>query len=121
MTINAGDYFDAALSHSHAARALYSGGRFVLAHYVAGLAVECVFRALRARMTLEFDERHDLMELASSSGFLEAVPPRQQGSISLLLGEVTARWLNHRYRSDASLKTIPERAQTRSENQRGLP
>jgi hypothetical protein len=77
----------------------------VLAHYVAGLAVECLLRAYRLRLDTAFDERHDLRELAKHSGFWEIVPGHQRKAIGVKFSEVMERWQNnHRYRCEDSLK-----------------
>jgi len=105
MSFNAYDYLSAAREHVHGARELYSMRRYVLAHYVAGLAVECLFRAYRLRIDATFDERHDLRLLEKASGFSDIVPGSQRKIISAALGDVIARWQNdHRYRSEESLR-----------------
>ena len=60
MTFGASDYKIAAEEHVSAARELYVRQRYVLAHYVAGLAVECMLRAYRGRIDPVFYGRHDL-------------------------------------------------------------
>ena len=105
MSFNAEDYLCAAKEHVHGARELYSMRRYVLAHYVAGLAVECLFRAYRRRIDKTFDERHDLRLLEKVCGFSDIVPDGQRKIISAALGDVVARWRNdHRYRSEESLR-----------------
>jgi hypothetical protein len=105
MSFNAEDYLGAAREHADRARKLYSMDWYVLAHYVAGLSVECLLRAYRCRITTIFDERHDLWALAKTSGFLNIVPDNQRPTINAALGEVVSRWQNdHRYRSEESLR-----------------
>jgi hypothetical protein len=78
---------------------------YVLAHYVAGLSVECLFRAYRLRTDRAFDERHDLWVLAKTSGFLGICPAQSRPKINAALGDVVSRWQNdHRYRSNESLQ-----------------
>jgi len=58
-----GDYFDAAGERLGDAHNLYKGERFGFALYAAGLSIECVLRAFRTRMSNQFDEKHDLVQL----------------------------------------------------------
>jgi HEPN domain-containing protein len=98
-------YRTAAEEHLTVLRELYGSGRYVLAHYVAGLAVECTLRAYRFRLASTFDDKHDLWKLARHSTFLVDVPPKNLASITAALGEVVTRWENqHRFRSEHSLR-----------------
>src|SRR5262249_23732459 len=64
-------YYRAALERIGQAQHLYHEGRsFALAMYAAGVAVECMLRAFRARKTFEFESRHDLLALFAESGML---------------------------------------------------
>jgi hypothetical protein len=57
-------YFDAAAERLREAQLLYKAGdSYALAMYTAGLAAECMLRALKARRDPVFDERHDLLRL----------------------------------------------------------
>jgi HEPN domain-containing protein len=105
MSFNASDYLSAAQEHVDGARKLYDMRCYVLAHYVAGLAVECLLRAYRYRLSKTFDERHDLTEIFNNSGFRDIVPDNQRDRIGAALGDVVSRWQNdHRYRSEESLR-----------------
>jgi len=105
MAFNAEDYRIAAEEHVTAANQLYGLKRWALAHYVAGLAVECMFRAYRCRVNTQFDERHNLRDLARASGFLDIIPPERVEAILAALEGVVARWQNdHRFRSEAALR-----------------
>jgi len=107
MVLNADVYLTAAQEHVTVARELYKSGRYVLAHYVAGLAVECLFRAYRCRVDKTFDERHDLQNLAKAGRFFSVIPPEQNQIISAALGVVVSQWQNgHRYRSEKSLRSF---------------
>ena len=98
-------YVVAAEEHVTAAFKLLELREFVLAHYVAGLALECIVRAYRTRMTRVFDERHDLYELARAAGFFSLFPPHRTESLSAAFGTVVAQWINtHRFRSEDSLR-----------------
>jgi hypothetical protein len=105
MVLGAEVYCVAAQEHVAAARELYNSGRYVLAHYVAGLAVECMLRAYRCRMDKTFYERHCLQELARAGRFFGVVPAGQSQRISTALSVVVSQWQNgHRYRSEASFR-----------------
>ncbi|MCY2954152.1 MAG: hypothetical protein NTU53_19625 [Planctomycetota bacterium] len=107
MDFTADVYLTAAQEHVTAARELYDSRRYTLAHYVAGLAVECIFRAYRYRIDPVFDERHDLHLLAKSARFYDIFPERHVEKISAALGVVVTQWLNnHRYRSEAALRSF---------------
>jgi len=98
-------YRFAAEEHATAAFLLLGERRFVLAHYVAGLAVECIIRAYRTRLSAVFDERHDLYELARAARFFELFPANRAPALSAAFGIVVAQWVNtHRFRSEASLR-----------------
>ncbi len=65
-------YFQAARERIEQAQILYSQPRsYSLAMYVAGLAVECLRRAFKARKNPAFDEKHDLHRLFKASGLGE--------------------------------------------------
>ena len=75
-----------------------------LSHYLAGVSVECMLRAYRSRLDIEFDSRHDLYELARAARFDEIVPQRKTAEYNAALVEVAQRWFNNlRYCSDAAL------------------
>jgi HEPN domain-containing protein len=106
MTFGPEVYRTAAEEHLTALNELYRSGRYVLAHYVAGLAVECMLMAYRRRQVSTFDERHDLWKLARNARFLNVVPEKSKASITAALGEVVTRWQNpHRFRSEHSLRS----------------
>lgn len=103
--ITAEVYVVAAEEHVTAAFSLLSQRRAVLAHYVAGLAVECIIRAYRVRKSASFDERHDLYELARAASFFDLFPPDRAESLSASFGIVVAQWVNtHRFRSEDCLR-----------------
>ncbi len=97
-------YRDAAQEHKTLAVELHEAGRYVMAHYVAGLAVECILRAYRYRFDPAFDARHDLKALYAASRFGNTVPPEDEEGISEVFAEVVRRWSNsHRFRSERAL------------------
>jgi hypothetical protein len=98
-------YLITAQVHITAANTLYQSGHSALTYYVAGLAVECLFRAYAALVEAAHDEKHDLRRLAQSGRFFEFIPLEQQASLAAALGDVYTRWQNnHRYRSEAALR-----------------
>lgn len=105
MRVAADDYRGAAEKRVVTARPLHEAGRYAAAHYVAGLAVECLFRAYRRRIDPEFDARHDLDQLFVVSGFTAQVAtqsPRSGRAIKETLAEVVVRWRNSRRICEAS-------------------
>lgn len=98
-------YVVAAHEHVTAAFELLTSQRYVLAHYVAGLAVKCVVCAYRLKIATEFDERHDLRELARAARFFDLFPLARAEALSTAFGIVVTQWENaHRYRSEDSLR-----------------
>ena len=103
-------YRDAALERAGSLQPLYDEREYVLAIYVAGVAVESMFRAYRCQYDPEFSSRHDLYELAKESRFAERVPDALFAKYAADLGVVGARWSNaHRYRSEAALRRYIKR------------
>jgi len=74
MRISAETYLRSAESHISAGWDLHSRSWYVLSHYVAGLSVECVFRAYRSRIDPQFSGRHDLNVLFDEARFAEILP-----------------------------------------------
>ena len=106
MGFDAETYRRAAVEHMTVAHELYQSSRYVLCHYVAGLAVECIFRAYRIRVDPAFDARHDLKELYKTSRYIQIVPEKEAGKYGACLSEVVVRWNNsHRFRSERALAT----------------
>lgn len=96
---------EAAQEHKTLAVELHEAGRYVMAHYVAGLAVECILRAYRYRIDPVFDARHDLHSLYSLSQFGNIVSLDREEEISQAFVEVVRRWNNnYRYCSEHSLR-----------------
>lgn len=108
MRFTADAYREAALEHVVVARELYDANppRYVLAHYTAGLAVECMLRAYRCRVTPEFDERHDLRALYKAARFDEIVPANLQEQIGTARSVIETQWQNnHRFCSEEYLRS----------------
>lgn len=87
-------YRTAAMQRVHEARALHDQQLHGLALYVAGVAVECILRAYRARRGMQFSERHDLGELLKESGIVEFVSDKTRQTLPAHLGTVWANWNN---------------------------
>lgn len=104
-------YKAAALEHAGAVQGLYDDRQYTLAIFVAGLAVESMFRAYRMRVSAELDARHDLYELARISKFADRIPEASHESYAANLGIVATRWSNsHRYRSEEAIRKYLKRA-----------
>jgi hypothetical protein len=104
-------YRKAAVERAGSLRRLYDNREYVLAIYVAGVAVECMFRAYRAKVDPEFSSRHDLSELARESQIADHVPNALAARYAADLAVVAWRWSNsHRYRSDAAVRKFLKRA-----------
>jgi hypothetical protein len=98
-------YRDVAVEHVTVASELYEAGRYVLANYVAGLAVECIFRAYRHMIDPEFDSRHDVEKLYRLARFADVVSESSMEEMSAALGDVVTLWSNdHRFLSEAGLR-----------------
>ena len=98
-------YRAAAQEHSALAVDLHDDGHYVMAHYVAGLAVECIFRAYRYRIDPVFDARHNLEALYAAANFGAVIPPDQGPAVEAALAEVVRCWSsNHRFRSELALR-----------------
>ncbi|MDR3710425.1 MAG: HEPN domain-containing protein [Capsulimonadaceae bacterium] len=101
MASTANTYRTAANEHLGRAQEQFDSGGYVLAHYLAGLAIECHLRAYLRRKTSVFDSRHDLQLLAKESGFLEIVATDR---IFHFIVTANTRWRsNHRYYSERQL------------------
>ncbi len=108
MRFTAEAYRQAALEHVVAARELYDANPpyYVLAHYIAGLSIECMLRAYRYRIASEFDERHDLRALYKAAQFDEIVPSVLQEQIGTARSIVESQWQNnHRFCSEEHLRS----------------
>jgi HEPN domain len=110
-------YYQAALERIRQAEGLYQKeASYALAMYAAGVAVECLLRAFKARRDPTFDERHDLLRLFKASGLLEigSLPSAEytQEQISshvrhlrLAVNEIYLLWSNDfRYASEDRLR-----------------
>jgi HEPN domain-containing protein len=104
-------YKEAAEERAQALQGLYESGEYALALYLAGVAVESMFRAYRFTFDPEFSSRHDLFELAKESKFGDKVPEGAYEKCMADLGAVATRWSNnHRFRSRAAILKYLKRA-----------
>ena len=105
MSFTAEIYLAAAQERAPEAKRLYDLRRYVLAHYVAGVAVECLLRAYRFRRNPEFDSRHDLYNLYFASGLQAVLKPEESYKAYAALVVTSFRWANDfRYRSEPDLR-----------------
>lgn len=80
---------------------------YVMATYLSGVAVECLFHAYRIRAGAQDDAKHDLFRQAELGNFFGGMKRRQKEAVGALLGEVVSCWQNnHRYRSADALKAF---------------
>ena len=97
----AATYRAAANEHLERAFRMHDAEEYFLAHYLAGLAVECHLRAYLRRRTNQFDARHDLRELAKEADFYRIVPREQENEFITDFQTLNIRWRsNHRYCSE---------------------
>lgn len=95
--ISAETYRAAAEERVSDARALLENEAYVAAHYMAGLAVECIRRAYWMRSHPgRFDPHHNLMAYCLEGGFFDYISQRHdvQNEVRAALSEVRTRWLN---------------------------
>ena len=105
MSFSADAYKIAAMDRVLEAAEMYGTERYVMAHYCAGLAVECMLRAYQVRLNAEFDAKHNLRKLAKTSKFTDLFPRERSEEYARLFAEVIARWNNDfRFRSVKSLR-----------------
>ncbi|HEY2154426.1 MAG TPA: HEPN domain-containing protein [Isosphaeraceae bacterium] len=115
MKLTAEDYLSAATERLEEARSVYddsgANGRYVLAIYLAGVAVECVLRAFIIKKGRPMDTGHDLVALFVQSGLGEPLDPKapasrrdrieaRRGELSGSIAGIKYRWSNNlRYTS----------------------
>lgn len=87
---------------------------YVMACYIAGLAVECILLAYLSRRGLPREDRHDLRPLAQRSGFLDNfADTAERDHLAAVLEELATEWWvnSHRYRSEAEFRRFLARKQ----------
>lgn len=107
MKLTADEYYRAAQDHAEEAQLLYDESRYVISHYVAGLAVECMLRAYAVRNGAMFDGRHDLNKWFELARFDEVISEARSEAVSLSYNVVFAQWSStQRYYSDGFLRAF---------------
>jgi hypothetical protein len=106
MPLDAGVYREAAHDRAQEAFELYEAQHYAAAHYLAGLAVECMLYACRIKAGRQLDLRHSITILwREAAAIADFLPRGQVESAGAAVSTVVARWLNnHRYRSDRDLR-----------------
>ncbi len=104
-------YKEAAKEQKALAQEMHEQGRYVMAHYLAGLAVECLLRAYHYCLNPVFSGRHDLQALYRDAQFDAVVSPEDKRKVNAAMTEIVRRWSNcHRYRSEEALRLFLRRA-----------
>jgi HEPN domain-containing protein len=98
-------YRDAAQEHLGQAHFLHHEARlYYLAHYWAGVAVECILRAHGLLENDEFTGRHDLGNLASRADFFRLARGARRFEYVAKVSEANLRWRSaHRYVTEGQL------------------
>ena len=105
MKLTADEYYSAAQDYAKEVQLLFDENRYVLAHYVAGLAVECMFRAYAVRNGAAFDGRHDLSKWFELARFDQVSDSARLESIAAAYNVVALQWnSSQRYYSEGFLK-----------------
>jgi len=94
MKVTEDSYRIAAINHASTAQDLVDNGRYPIAAYLAGLAVECMLRAYSHRIIGEFDARHDLRLWFRRSKFESVVPTIRADETDQAFTTVAAQWSN---------------------------
>lgn len=96
------DYFEASTERFQEANAAFQRGDYLMAHLASGLAIECMLRAYRVRLSPDFDARHDLSILGNP--LLVRVAFKQREDVQIAILEANILWRNnHRYCSARKL------------------
>lgn len=107
MKLTADEYYRAAQDHAEDAQLLYDESRYVIAHYVAGLAVECMLRAYAVRNGAMFDGRHDLKKWFELARFDEVIAKPRLETVAFAYHTVFVQWNStQRYYSDVLLRAL---------------
>lgn len=105
MKLTADEYFQASQDHIEEARLLLNEDRYAFAHFTAGLAVECTFRAYAVRNGEAFDARHDLRNWFILARFDEVTDPSRSESIAAAYDVVALQWNStQRYYAEGFLR-----------------
>ncbi len=98
-------YRDAAKEHLSEARFLhYNAHRYPLAHYISGVAIECILRAHGKLQDDDFTGRHGLNQLATRADFFRLARGSKTADYVSKVTEANLRWSSsHRYITEAQL------------------
>lgn len=114
MRFTAEIYRDAAEERLLEAGELHVVGAYLMAHFLAGLAVECILRAYRLRIAeypSQFEERHDLFRLMKAARYDRLFPSAKREELASALTYVQLHWRNnHRFLTSEGLRTELVRA-----------
>ena len=81
--------------------------QYVMACYLAGVAVECVLYAYSTRAKVKDTWKHNLGTHALRGTFYDHMSDAERERMGKLLGEMSGRWQNnHRYRSKEGLRAF---------------
>ena len=92
MKLTAAEYLQASQDHIEEVRFLYEGRKYALAHYMAGLAVECMFRAYAVGNGTQFEGRHDLSKWFELARFDEVIAPQRSQAVSEAYSTILVQW-----------------------------
>jgi hypothetical protein len=105
MRIDAADYFAAAQERLSEANLLFEKARYVLALYIAGVAVESLLRAYIFRLEPKLEAVHNLKMLLKAGNLLSFTTPSESRQIGAALSNLYDRWRNDlRYTSNNRLR-----------------
>lgn len=98
-------YRAAAQEHLNQARFLHHDAKqYYLAHYIAGVAIECILRAYGVLGDDAFTGRHDLKQLAGRARFFSLMRVERSPDYAALVDEANLRWRSsHRYFTEEQL------------------
>jgi len=102
-------YFVAAQEHVTTANLLLqqTPPQWVMASYIAGVAVECMMHAYRLRAGADDTAKHNLQLHAEIGGFYDGMGRKEREAVASLMSVVVARWQNnHRYRSEKAMRAF---------------
>ena|SRR5258708_34910081 len=104
MQFTAESYRNTSEEHLERAKKLHADGDYCFAHYLAGLAVECMLRGYLQRIRPGHDPDHNLFELAGKSRFFDIIPPEFHLEYGADFTVLNLRWRSiHRFGTNSQL------------------
>ncbi|HKP94879.1 MAG TPA: hypothetical protein VJ385_03885 [Fibrobacteria bacterium] len=101
------EYYEASHERLRAGIALHQNSEYSSSIYLFGVAIECILRAYITADSKEFDEKHVLPRLFTSSGIENLVDDKIRQKMAAAMGNVWARWKNDfRYASRRKIEGI---------------